>query len=76
MRGPEFGDNLDNLNPFDEGIEKEPRRHYLFTNNDISDHPVIFDCYAETDEEAEAEYKQKMGKDRDGGYIGISVVLE
>jgi hypothetical protein len=85
MRGPEFGDNLDNLNPFDEGVEKEPtKRQYIFTNNDLPDHPTIFKCYVdigtksemEMMAEAEAEYRNTVGVERNSDYIGISVVLE
>lgn len=84
MKGPEFGDDLDNLDPFDEGVEKEPtKRHYLFTNNDLPGHPTVFECFIEVgtksdkemDAEAEAEYKSKMGVDRNSGYIGISVIV-
>ena len=87
MKGPESfnGDDLDNLNPFDEGVEKEPtKRHYLFTNNDLPGHPTIFECYVEVgtknseqmDAEAEAAYRDKIGVERNSGYIGISIVLE
>jgi hypothetical protein len=58
-----------------ESIEGVPRQHYLFTNNDISDHPVVFECYAESDDDAEKQYKNKMGKSRENTYIGMSIVI-
>jgi hypothetical protein len=82
-KGPE-GDDLDKINPFDEGIEKKPRRHYLFNNIDLPDRPKIFDCYVEVgtktdkemEDEAKTEYRNTVGVERNSDYIGISVVLE
>ena len=78
-------DYLDMIDPRDNGVEKEPtKRHYLFTNNDLPGHPTIFECYVEVgtknseqmDAEAEAAYRDKIGVERNSGYIGISIVLE
>ncbi len=59
-----------------ESLEKKPKQHYFFTNNDISDRPVVFECYSDSDEEAEKAYIEKMGKERDKNYIGISIVIK
>jgi hypothetical protein len=59
-----------------ESVEKLKKQHYLFTNNDISDHPVVFDCFAESDSDAEKQYQQRMGKGRENTYIGMSIVIQ
>ncbi len=49
--------------------------HYFFTNNDISDRPVIFECDADNPEQAFGLFKKNYGKQPyDEDHIGLSVV--
>lgn len=58
---------------FNENIEK-PKWHYIYSNNEIAGHPVVFECDAEDISEADSKYEEKIGKKPDKEYIGCSVV--
>jgi hypothetical protein len=56
-----------------ENIEK-PKWHYVYSNNEIPGHPVVFECDAENPAKADGLYEEKIGKKPDKEYIACSVV--
>lgn len=57
-----------------ENIER-PAWHYFYFNNEISGHPVIFECDASDALEADRLYEEKIGrKPEKGGHIGCSAI--
>jgi len=51
-------------NPFLNNQENNERLkfHYSFTNNDVSGHPVIFECEADNPEQAFDLFEERFGK--------------
>ena len=47
---------------FDEENIEEPKWHFFYFNNEISDHPVVLECIAGSQAEADDIFTQKMGK--------------
>ena len=57
-----------------ENIEK-PSWHFTYVNNELSGHPVIFECDAETISEADEMYEQILGlKPEKQNHIGCSII--
>jgi hypothetical protein len=57
-----------------ENIEK-PTWHFTYYNNEISGHPVVFECDADDIAKADDLYELKIGKRPDkGNYIGYSAI--
>lgn len=49
--------------------------HFFYFNEEISDHPVIFDCLAESRAAADLLYEEKMGKKlAESDHIGCTSV--
>jgi hypothetical protein len=65
---------MEGLN-FNEGSIERQKYHFVYTNIDISDHPVIFECDAFDMKEADKLYEEKVGKRPDkGGSIALSII--
>lgn len=66
---------IENLQNFQtEGVEKE-KWHFVYTNNDLEGHPVVFDCLAAEAVEADALFEAKFCKKPAlDGHIGRSII--
>lgn len=72
MEGLPFEYFKQNSNPEN---KERPKWHYVYTNNEISDHPVVFECEAYDMAEADSEYEKKIGiKPGRGGPISLSIL--
>ena len=47
---------------FDEENIEEQKWHFFYFNNEISDHPIILECIARSQAEADSIYTEKIGK--------------
>jgi hypothetical protein len=57
-----------------ESIER-PRWHYTYTNNEMSGHPVVFECDAFDILEADSLFEERIGKAPDKeNHISCSIV--
>jgi len=57
-----------------ESIEK-PKWHYIYSNNELAGHPVIFECDADDISQADALYEAKIGRTPNKqNHIGCSIV--
>jgi hypothetical protein len=66
-------EGIENLNNI-ENIEK-PMWHYTYSNNELSGHPVVFECEADDIVEADDLYEKKLGIRPDrGSHIGCSII--
>lgn len=64
MEGLKFSDNIE-----------KPKWHYVYSNNEISGRPVVFQCDAEDISEADRKFEEKIGKAPDKlNHIGCSAI--
>ena len=63
-------EGLNNTNNI-ENFEKEPKRHYTYSNIDIPDHPTIFECDVVLGDRSDDE----MNREADEKYFASIGVL-
>jgi hypothetical protein len=66
--------DYEEFKPFDEGMEK-PEWHFTYSNNDLPEHPVVFECDADDILKADDMFELELGiKPEKTNHIGCSVI--
>lgn len=66
---------MEAIGNFNKENTEKPKWHYTYVNNELSGHPVVFECDAESISEADSLYEEKLGiKPEKSNHIGCSIV--